>query len=73
MREPVADIGVQFADGAVDAASEFAGGDPAEPAFDEVQPTGAGGGEVQMKPGVRREPAFELRRLVGGVVVVRLR
>ena len=44
-------------DAVVDAAADLAVGEEPEPAFDLVQPRGAGWGEVQMESWVGREPA----------------
>jgi hypothetical protein len=53
----------------VDAAADELVGDLAEEPFDEVEPAGAGRGEVQMEPRVAQQPSLHGRRLVGGVVV----
>ena len=39
-----------------------------EPALDQVQPGGAGGGEMEMIPGTFGQPALNDRGLMGGVV-----
>src|ERR1700687_3192043 len=44
-------------------------GDQAEPALDQVEPRGAGRGEVQMEARVRGQPLFDRGMLVGSVVV----
>ena len=44
-------------------------GEQPEPAFDLVEPGGAGRGEVQMEPWVGGEPGADRRGLVGGQVV----
>jgi hypothetical protein len=41
----------------------------AKPAFDEVEPRGAGRGEVQVEAGVLQQPLVDSRGLVGGVVI----
>src|SRR6266511_6309046 len=56
-------------DAVVGGSAEFAGGQLAEPAFDEVQPGPAGGSEVQVEAGVGGQPLLDRRGLVGGVVV----
>ena len=43
--------------------------DDAEPDLDEVQPRSRWWGEVDVDPGVRREPGFHLGMFVGGIVV----
>src|SRR5215213_9965691 len=45
------------------------GGEFGEEPFDEVEPGAAGRGEVQVEAGVADEPAADLGRFVGGVVV----
>jgi hypothetical protein len=50
-----ADVGFQLGDAAVGRAAEFAVGQLGEPAFDEVEPGGAGGGEVQVEAAVPRD------------------
>ena len=67
--DPGADVGVEFADGAVRAAPEQLGGELGEPALDEVQPRRAGGREVQEEARVCGQPALDRRRLVGDAVV----
>ena len=44
-------------------------GDEVEPALDLVEPRGIGGGEMKVIAGPGREPALDLDRLVGAVVV----
>jgi hypothetical protein len=62
--DPFPDVGFEFDDGAVGGAAEFAGGEFGEPAFDEVEPGRAGGGEVQVAAGVEDQPLFDLGCLV---------
>ena len=69
VRQPVADVGAQLAHRTVDAAARLAGGQLGEPALDEVQPGGAGGGEVQREARMGEQPAPHRRGLEGGVVV----
>src|SRR5665647_2465589 len=69
VRQPVADVGAQLAHRTVDAAARLARGQLGEPALDEVQPRGAGGGEVQREARMGEQPAPHRRGLVGGVVV----
>src|SRR4029078_10230648 len=40
-----------------------------QPAFDEIQPGGTGGGEVQVEARMPEQPPLDGRRFVGGVVV----
>ena len=56
-------------DALVDAAADQLVGQEAEPAFDLVDPGGAGRGEVHVEAGVAGQPGLDRRGLVGGVVV----
>jgi len=67
--DPVVDVFVEFAHGAVCSPAELLVGQLCEPALDEVQPRRAGRGEVQMEPWVREQPALNRLCLVGRVVV----
>jgi len=67
--QPVADVGAQLAHRALDDAARRARGQLGEPALDEVQPGGAGGGEVQREARMGEQPVPHRRGLVGGVVV----
>jgi len=58
--DPLADVGVQRADGAVRAAAQEFRGELAEPLLDEVDPRARGRCEVKVKPGVLSEPASDL-------------
>ena len=51
------------------AASQPLVGEFGEPAFHQVHPRAVGGCEVQAEPGVSKQPAVDLRGLVGGGVV----
>ena len=70
VRQPVADVGAQLAYRAVGAAAQLARGQLGEPALDEVQPGGAGGGEVQREARMGEQPAPHRRGLVGGVCLL---
>ena len=63
------DVAFECGDAVVDAAADLAVGEEPEPAFDLVQPRGAGRGEVQMESWVGGEPGADRRGLVGGQVV----
>ncbi len=67
--DPGFDVAFECGDAVVDAAADLAVGEEPEPAFDLVQPRGAGRGEVQMESWVGREPGADRRGLVGGQVV----
>jgi hypothetical protein len=67
--EVVHDGSVQLGNAFEDAAADEFSGDLGEEALDHVEPGGGGRGEVQVEARVRREPAFDGRGLVGGVVV----
>jgi hypothetical protein len=56
-------------DAGKDAAPELILGQVAEESFDHVEPTAAGGREVEMKALVARSPAQNRRVFVGGIVV----
>ena len=51
------------------AAPDGLAGNQGEPAFDQVEPRGAGRGEVQMEARMGGEPVLDRRMLVGPVVV----
>jgi len=59
--EPPGAIEVAGADGL--------GGDQCEPAFDQVEPRGTGGSEVQVETRMGRQPAFDPRMFEGPIVV----
>ena len=63
------DIGLELIDAAMDAALDLLVGEQREPAFDLVEPGGAGRREVEVVARVAGEPGFDGRRFVGGVVV----
>jgi hypothetical protein len=63
------DVGFEIVDAAMDAALDLLVGEEGEPAFDLVQPGGAGRGEVEVIARVAGEPCFDGRGLVGGVIV----
>lgn len=60
---------LQVANASERAAANRLGGDFGEEAFDEIEPRGPRGGEVNVPMGMAGEPASNFRRLVGGVVV----
>src|SRR5437899_9191630 len=59
-----ADCVLQLSRAAVDASTELLFGERREPAFHEVDPRGAGRGEVQMEARMTSKPAMERRRIV---------
>src|SRR6516164_1839519 len=63
------DIGLELIDAAMDAALDLLIGEQREPAFDLVEPGGAGRREVEVIARVAGEPRFDGWRFVGGVVV----
>ena len=63
------DIGLEPIDAAMHAALDLLVGEQREPAFDLVEPGGAGRGEVEVIARVAGEPRFHGRGLVGGVIV----
>ena len=56
--DPGADVAFEVDPAAVGRAAQRAPGQFSEPAFDEVEPGAAGGGEVQVEPGVAQQPSF---------------
>src|SRR5207244_4816166 len=60
---------LQSRDAVEAAAANGLRGDQAEPALDQVEPRGAGRGEVQMEARVRDQPLCDRWMLVGSVVV----
>ena len=69
MRHVVVDFVHQFAHAAERAAPDRLLGDEREPALDLIEPAGVGGGVVDVVARMAGEPGFDLRMLVGGVVV----
>src|SRR5438552_6452189 len=63
------DVGLELIDAAMDAALDLLVGEESKPAFDLVQPGGAGRGEVEVIARVAGEPRVDGRGLVGGVIV----
>ena len=63
------DIGLEPTDAAMHAALDLLVGEQREPAFDLVEPGGAGRGEVEVIARVAGEPRFDGWRFVGGVIV----
>jgi hypothetical protein len=67
--DEAADGVFQFPGGAVDAAAELLVGEQSEPAFDQVEPAGRSGSEVQVEARAFGQPVADQLRLVGAVVV----
>src|SRR6516164_8278116 len=63
------DIGPELIDAAMDAALDLLIGEQREPAFDLVEPGGAGRREVEVIARVAGEPRFDGWRFVGGIIV----
>src|SRR5579875_3757801 len=53
----------------MDAAAQLFFSETCEPAFHQVEPRGAGRGEVQMETRMTQQPALDGRGFVGGVIV----
>ena len=62
-------VGLELIDAAMGAALDLLVGEQREPAFDLVEPGGAGRREVEVVARVAGEPGFDRRRFVGGVIV----
>ena len=62
-------VGLEIADAVMDTALDLLVGEPGEPAFDLVQPGGAGRREVEVIARVAGEPRLDRRGLVRGVIV----
>jgi hypothetical protein len=67
--EVVADRVLQFADTAMDAATQLFFSEACEPAFDQIEPGGAGRREVQVEAWMTQQPALDGRGFMGGVIV----
>ena len=67
--DEVVDGGFEFLGGTVDAAAELAFGEQREPAFDQIEPGGRGGREVNVEAGPFGQPVPDQLRFVGAVVV----
>ena len=67
--DEAADGVFQLAGGAMDSATELLFGEQSEPAFDQVEPTGRGGREVQMEARPLHQPVTNQLRLVCSVVI----
>ena len=65
----VFDGGDEFVDASEDTAAKALLGQHAEPAFDEVEPGGTSGSEVQLEARVGEEPLADRFMFVGGIVV----
>ena len=63
------DVGLEFLDTAMDAALDLLVGEQRKPAFDLIEPGGAGRREVHVITRMAGEPGRDRRRLVGGVIV----
>jgi len=63
------DIGFEVADRSMDTALDFLSRQICKPAFDLIDPRRGRRGEVDMVAWMSRQPGFDLRRLMGGVVV----
>ena len=61
------DIGLELIDAAMDAALDLLVGEQREPAFELVEPRGAGRREVEVIAWVAGQPRFDGRRFVGGI------
>src|SRR5258705_2239779 len=68
-RDKPRDRRFEFASTAMHAAANLLLRQRGEPAFHEVDPRGAGGREVQVKPRMPRQPPTNARGFVGAVVV----
>jgi hypothetical protein len=69
LQQIIVDRVLQIVDAGVAATADALCGDLGEEALDKVHPRRAGGGEVQLEPGVLFQPSLHLGRLVGGVVI----
>lgn len=69
VREVLLDGGNQVPHPAKDPAPQAPSGQLAEPPFNEIQPGTAGGNEVDMEPGMAREPPQDPRMCMRGVIV----
>ena len=63
------DIGLELIDAAMDAALDLLVGEQREPAFDLVEPGGAGRREVEVVARVAGAPGVDGRRFMGGIIV----
>src|SRR5437899_11950613 len=68
-RQVLTNRGLECARAAMSASFDLLLGERREPPFHQVEPGGAGGGEVQVKPRMSREPPPHLCRLMRAVVV----
>jgi hypothetical protein len=60
---------LELAGAAMDAAPQLLLGQGREPTLDQIEPRGAGRGEVQVEARMAQEPALDRRSLVGGIIV----
>jgi hypothetical protein len=67
--DPGADVAFEGVDAGVDAAAQELVGEQAEPAFDLVDPGGAGRGEVDVEARVAAQPGLDLGGVVGTSLV----
>lgn len=65
--DPAAQVSFEFDHAAMGRAAQFAVGQFGEPALDQVEPGGAGGGEVQVEPGMAQQPVLDRWGFVGGI------
>ena len=63
------DGGFEFGHAVEHTAADGVSGDQAEEAFDQVDPGGRGGREMEVEAGMAFEPGLDLGVLVGGVIV----
>ena len=69
MVDPGFDVGAQGGDAVVDSAPKLLVGEQAEPAFDLVDPGGAGRGEVDVEARMAAQPGLDLGGVVGTSLV----
>ena len=69
LRQIVIDRSLKVIDAGIAAAPDTPRCDLGKKPFDQVQPSGAGGREMQLEAHVLLKPGLHLRRLVGGIVV----
>jgi hypothetical protein len=69
LRDETVDHGLELDEGAEDAALDAAPRELSEEAFDGVKPRAGSRGEAGDEAGMPAEPGFDLRMVVGGVVI----
>ena len=62
-------VGLEIADAVMDAPLDLLFGEESKPAFDLIEPGGAGRGEMEVIARAAGEPRFDGRGLVGGVII----